>query len=64
MDTKTMIVLLVAIAMIGTAVWFATRASVERAHATAGATIARAQEHTKRAEGRHELLDFFGQLRR
>lgn len=38
--------------------------SYQQTKAKAEASVARAQEHTKRADGRHELFDLFGKLRR
>ncbi len=64
MDRRMMIVALAAILAAAAAVWFTANASIERTRLQAGATVAKAQEHTKRADGRHELLDMFGRLKR
>lgn len=64
MDNRTMIVLLSALAMIGGGIYFATQASVKRTELNASAKVEIAQEHTKRAEGRHQLLDFLGLVRK
>lgn len=63
MDNRTMIVILAVIAMLGGAVWFATSASVQNTKLKTDATVARAQEHTRRAEGRHDLVDVMGFIR-
>lgn len=63
MDRRTMVVLLFAIAIIGGGVYLATSASVENTRARADATVAKAQEHTRRAEGRHDLVDVLGWFR-
>jgi hypothetical protein len=47
------------VTMVG-AVGFLTFASMQNTKAKADATVAKAQEHTKRADGRHQLLDFLG----
>lgn len=39
-------------------------ASVQNTKARTEAQVARAQEHTKRAEGRHQLMDFLGLVRK
>ena len=63
MDGRTMIVLLAAIAVVGAAVFFIAQASVARTKTQADASVARAQEHTRRAEGRHDLMNFLGLIR-
>ena len=63
MDRRTMVVWLAAMVTITASLWFLAHASVERATVTADASVARAQEHTKRAEGRHRLVDLLGLVR-
>ena len=63
MDNRTMIVWLAGlatVACIGAAIAFA---SIANTKLKTEATVAKAQEHTKRAEGRHKLLDFLGAVK-
>lgn len=63
MDRNTMIVLMFGIAIVGAGIFFATGASVERTKLQTDATVAKAQEHTKRSVDRHDLVDVIGFLR-
>lgn len=64
MDNRTMIVLLVALAVVGGGFFMLANASMQNTKTKADATVAKAQEHTRRAEGRHDLVDVLGWLRR
>jgi hypothetical protein len=45
------------------AIFLGTRASTDNTRLRTEATVARAQEHTRRAEGRHDLVDVLGWVR-
>jgi hypothetical protein len=64
MDRRTMIVWIAAFVAVAGVVGFMALASMQNAKAKADASVAKAQEHTKRAEGRHQLVDFLGLIRR
>lgn len=55
MDPRTMTVWLFGIAAVALAAGFFAVATIENTKAKADASVAKAQEHTKRAEGRHQL---------
>lgn len=63
MDRNTTIVCLVALVMVGGGLYWATQASIQNTKFKADATVAKAQEHTRRAEGRHDLVDVMGLIR-
>jgi len=63
MDRNTLIVLLAAIAVVGAGLYWLVGGSVERTRLTTDMQIIRAQEHTRRAEGRHDLIDLLGWVR-
>lgn len=64
MDRRTMIVWISGLLMVAGVVGFVAMASMQNAKVRADATVAKAKEHTERAKGRHDLLDFFGLTRR
>ena len=63
MDTRTMIVLLTTLGVIGGGLFMLARASNENTRIKAEASVAKAQEHTKRAEGRQNNVDVLGFFR-
>ena len=60
MNNKELTVWLFAITMMASIVGLIVYGSIQNTKARTEATVAKAQEHTKRAEGRHQLLDFLG----
>jgi len=63
MDRKTMIVWILAISAAAIGIGVMASASIQNTKTKADASVARAQEHTKRAEGRHGLVDILGWVR-
>lgn len=63
MDRRTMLVALFGIAFFGSVAAIAIYASVQNTKIRADTSITKAQEHTRRAEGRHDLVDALGWLR-
>jgi hypothetical protein len=63
MDRRTMIVWIAAFVAVFGAVGFMALASMQNTRTKANAAVAKAQEHTKRAEGRHQLVDFLGLIK-
>lgn len=55
MDRRTMIVWIVAFVTVAGVVGFMALASMQNAKVRADAVATKYQEHTKRAEGRHQL---------
>jgi len=64
MDNRVMALILAGILVFGGSIWWAVNASVERTRLQTEASVVKAQEHTKRAEGRHQLVDFLGLIKR
>jgi hypothetical protein len=64
MDNRTLIVIFSFFVMIGGVFWIVTSASVERTKLQTEASVAKAKEHTTRAEGRQSVVDFLGMFRK
>ncbi len=64
METKVVIIWLMSLVAVISCVGLLVMASMQNTKVRADATVAKAKEHTTRAEGRHQLVDFLGLLRR
>lgn len=62
-NLAVLIVILVGLAIIGTLIIHGIYAGVQKTQIKADASVAIAQEKTRRAEGRHELIDLLGWIR-
>jgi hypothetical protein len=64
MSNKEFTLWIAAIVAICTVVGIGAYASMQNTKTRTDAVVAKAQEHTKRAEGRHKLMDFLGLVNR